>query len=535
MTTNSLVKNLKENNQDFEWYPTTDEIIEVVCKDLASTYDYYFRLLDVGAGDGRVLNKIEKFLSKNGKVEVDKYAIEKSKILVNQMSDDVMVIGSDFNEQSFIDKSIDFVFCNPPYSEYEEWTKKLLIELNCKKLYMVIPERWKDNNKIKETIDKRNIKYDILGSFDFLAADRKARANVDIVCFDMNDTDESFDLWFDTYFKINADKDNMTKWNRERKKQVKLENEIIEKENLIPLLVKIYDKDLQHLLNNYKTLEHLDADLFNELDINLNNLKSSLRQKIENLKNFYWDELFNRLDEITNRLISSVRKNILDTLRSNTNIDFTEGNIYNIVVWLLKNANKYFDKQLLEIFDLLSSDENIKLYKSNNHLLEDGWRYTKGNFDNVKYYLDYRIILHGWYAITDSKWDGKNGLHDYAHDRINDIMTVAKNLGFNVLQSSYDFHWSSGQTNNFFYGNKEGCSIFAEVKAFKNGNIHIKFCKEFMKALNIEAGRLKGWIRDKKDVVNEMKDIKENDYDKFVNSNFTYNESNIKALPFKVA
>jgi hypothetical protein len=26
MTTSQMVKNLKENNQDFEWYPTTEEM-----------------------------------------------------------------------------------------------------------------------------------------------------------------------------------------------------------------------------------------------------------------------------------------------------------------------------------------------------------------------------------------------------------------------------------------------------------------------------------------------------------------------------
>ena len=41
---------LKENDQDFEWYPTTDEMIAAVysrCGDFSS-------MLDIGAGDGRV-------------------------------------------------------------------------------------------------------------------------------------------------------------------------------------------------------------------------------------------------------------------------------------------------------------------------------------------------------------------------------------------------------------------------------------------------------------------------------------------------
>ena len=32
------------------------------------------------------------------------------------------------------------------------------------------------------------------------------------------------------------------------------------------------------------------------------------------------------------------------------------------------------------------------------------------------------------------------------------------------------------------------------VKAFKNRNIHIKFNQDFIRTLNVEFGRLKGWL-----------------------------------------
>lgn len=42
------------------------------------------------------------------------------------------------------------------------------------------------------------------------------------------------------------------------------------------------------------------------------------------------------------------------------------------------------------------------------------------------------------------------------------------------------------------------------VRAFKNGNIHIKFDQSFMRRLNIEFGRLKGWVRDWSEAAQEM-------------------------------
>ena len=35
-----------------------------------------------------------------------------------------------------------------------------------------------------------------------------------------------------------------------------------------------------------------------------------------------------------------------------------------------------------------------------------------------------------------------------------------------------------------------------KVRAFKNGNLHIHFNQAFMCRLNVEFGRLKGWLKD---------------------------------------
>lgn len=37
-----------------------------------------------------------------------------------------------------------------------------------------------------------------------------------------------------------------------------------------------------------------------------------------------------------------------------------------------------------------------------------------------------------------------------------------------------------------------------------NGNIHIRFASEFMLALNVEVGRLKGWIHSAQQAAEEM-------------------------------
>jgi hypothetical protein len=53
--------------------------------------------------------------------------------------------------------------------------------------------------------------------------------------------------------------------------------------------------------------------------------------------------------------------------------------------------------------------------------------------------------------------------------------------------------WESNKKVKFYINRAEN-KILMQVKAFKNGNLHIKFNQDFIRTLNIEFGRLKGWL-----------------------------------------
>ena len=95
-------------------------------------------------------------------------------------------------------------------------------------------------------------------------------------------------------------------------------------------------------------------------------------------------------------------------------------------------------------------------------------------------------------------------LYESAHNNINDIITVAQNLGFAVKQSSFDFTWHPGEPKVFTYLEKGEEKQFMRAKAHLNGNIHYQFCKEFSKAFNVEAGRLFGWLRTAQEAAHEL-------------------------------
>jgi hypothetical protein len=525
--TNKIIKQLKEENQDFEWYPTTTEIINALYQDLKDLG--YFSLLDIGAGNGKIFKVLEKINTKE-RFQINKYAIEKSQILINQMDKDIFIVGTDFMQQSLLDKKVDVIFCNPPYSEFKQWVNKILNESFSKRVYMVIPERWIDDKETLKILENRNMKYTIIDSFTFEnSEDRKARAKVNLIKFESKydnyyNRNDPFENWFNNHFKFSAEKEEVRDWEVNQKKREEL-NQLALKKDFINNLVDRYNAELENLISNYRKVGELDSDILKELNVNVKGLCEALKLKIENLKNLYWKSLFNNLDDITKRLTSKSRESLMNTLFNHTSIDFSVSNIYAIIIWSIKNVNEYLDKQLLEIYMELSDRDNVRLYKSNHRIIEDGWRYNKKEMSH--YSLDYRIIKNG-YSCFDFDWSGNlKGLTSEAKNLIFDIFTIANNLGFTVIHKNRT--WAVGKREEFY--DSEG-NLFCDIKCYKNGNIHFRFNQDFMKAFNIEASRLNKWIKTPKEAVEEF-DINIEEAEKFFGSNYVLLKSNVKLLEEK--
>lgn len=545
MTTAITVEQLKEAGQDFEFYPTTAEMIGVVIQQIKQTEAN--KILDIGAGDGRVLEAIGKAfvyqtkeaatgidLEENSKLTL--YSIEKSAILRAKQDKAIITIGCDLHQQTLIDKKMDAIFCNPPYSEFVEWTCRIIREANCAHIYFVIPRRWQDNQMIKLAIASREAKAKILWSGNFLDGDRAARAIVDIVDVDLSMNShyscrkevktDPFDLWFTEFFP-EFDKPVDIETAEEHTARM---NEMVAGKSRIEHLVTCYRQDMDKLCTNYRAVGLLDAEILKELGTCKATLKASLKEKINGLKVLYWKELINRLDAITDRLTSKTRATLLEKINHNLTVDFTEDNAYAVVLWMIKNANSYMDKQLVETFRSLSNPESAIRYKSNDKVwAQDRWRFHEDKFSH--YVLDYRIVSQQSNATkpsTEHFGDYKypNGLSKYCHDFIGDIVTVGKNLGFNVSETSMSFQWVSGKKNEFYL--PDG-TLFMEVKAYQNGNLHFRFNQTFIKMLNIEASRLLGWIKTPADVAAET-DIDFEFAAKCFGANFQLANNSVKLL-----
>ncbi len=540
-----LVRALKDHGEDFQWYPTTTEIIETIKNDLEEHLNKGASILDCGSGDGRVLNALTK-----GK----KYAIEKARPLLDALDKNIFVVGTEFKAQTLIDKKVDMVFSNPPYSEFQHWSAKIIKEANSAYIYLVIPSRWIDSLEIKEAIALREAETKVLGSFDFSNAERQARAKVDIVRITLKyrgghscnrPKTDPFDIWFDEYFKIDIKKESQPEYDRQRQTKVSLneslKNELVSGDDLVIILEKMYQKDLAELIKLYRSLSDVNPELLRELDINLKSVKESLSHKIENLKDRYWNELFDNLSVITDKLTTGSRKALLSTLTAHTHVDFSVSNAHAVVSWVVKNANAYFDKQLITLVEKMTEKANIQLYKSNQRTFRDeDWLYTRRPNELERYHLDYRIILHRMGGIITNHWDycGANKLSEISTNFINDICTIATNLNYDTegLQRAGNFEWESNSQNIFEFRDRttgDLVNLFV-VRAFKNGNLHIKFNPMFICRLNVEFGRLKGWLKSPKEAEQEMGIDAESALYSF-NSNLQLTASNTLALDFDKA
>lgn len=512
---NNLLLSLKEQEQDFEWYPTTNEMLNVIKSDIEEEFynPEYLSILDCGAGDGRAL----EYLTKGSR-----YAIEKSSIHVENMHPSIIIAGSDFKQQTLIDKKTDIIFCNPPYSEYEEWAIKIIEESFCKVIYLVIPKRWKKNNNILNALKYRNANYKIIHSGDFLNAERQARAEIDVIRIEITKNHnlnsnyghiDPFENWFNSNFKFESKEHILEEFD-----EIEFKNEMVSgKKGIIDSLVLIYNNELDILLNTYKDITKINYFLLKEIGIKKNMIMESLKTKIKNLKEVYWKRIFDNLDKITEKLTYSNRNKLFETLTNNTHIDFTKNNIYSVVIWVIKNSNYYFDEQLIDVVERLVGESNIILYKSNKKTFGDEeWLYNRKPKTLDYYGLDYRIVVScGGLYTGDWNSDLKkyNGLTLRAKNMIDDLCVVANYLGFESQHKALDFDWTIKGKKEFLFKDlrKQNDKLYTlfEAKAFYNGNMHFKLNQKFIQRLNIEFGKLKGWLKHSDDAVNELNINKE--------------------------
>ena len=262
---------------------------------------------------------------------------------------------------------------------------------------------------------------------------------------------------------------------------------------MIYILLDNYTHELNKLIKTYQKLGSIDFSLIEQLGINRSNVLDKIQSDIKNLKNKYWKLSFSLLDEISSKLTYKKKTQILEEMSWFSELDFNENNIRTIVLWVVTNHNKFSQEQLLSVYDRLTDLEVVKPYKSNTNWIKDSWRYNKDV--PTKYKLDYRVITR--FSISQYGWER------FKDNLIQDICVVCNSLGFFVKEIPDSETWYYKDKHEILF--KDG--VLFEYKLFRNGNVHFK----------LEAGKLKGWIKNVNDVKDEF-DLSQSEAEKYYNN-----------------
>jgi len=537
-STSKKVQILKNANEDFEWYPTTPEIMEAMQSDLwaylrkhkndytardnnnkervtlKEEFDYSSKFqkpkqrididsfLDIGAGDGRVL----EFFNAN-----NKYGIEIAKAQADDLiRRGIFIIGRNYWEVSLHDNDYALIFSNPPYSEFVPWVNKLLSECNFHVLYLVMPVRWSTQEEITRELKRYEVS--VVGEYDFSEADRAARGNVNLVRVnapwkkvegERNNYETTIENAFERYVRENiadfAEKNYNDDWEGDT------ETELALKKTPIDQLLSDYEAERENLSNAFRAIGKLDPAIIKLLGQDKASMLEIIRTSIKGLKKKYWRATFDKLEPVQKRMTYGTRKVIFENIKEFRTLDFNADNIYSVVIWIINNTNVGILQQIEEVFDELTNENFIEKYVSNKHWSKSDWRNAHGSRHDYKYSklperwklgLDYRVVV-----------ETHNQLGMYARRErrtvVDDFIVICQNLGYPIQdedEPDYQLH----QTEQKFH-TKDGELAFTMRYYKGNCNAHLKINKKLLMKFNIEVAKIRRWMSDPEDVVEEYK------------------------------
>jgi hypothetical protein len=559
ISTSKKVKVLQAANEDFEFYPTTHEIMEAMRKDIwkylrshknhyaAGRNDvknsikidtwwdnqkekeglYIHSFLDIGAGDGRVLNYFKA--QKNYGIEIARAQAD------DLISKGIFLIGRDYWDVSLIEQEYSLIYSNPPFSVFERWVNKILTECNFRLLYLVMPIRWKNQKEITKELERYEVA--VVGEFDFSkasAADREARGKVNLVRVNagwkkdklekythQETVENAFDRWVKEYI---ADFEEKPEWRWEEKHKEALAL----KQTPIDQLVSDYETEKQNLGEAFRAIGKLDPAIIKLMGQDKASMLEIIRKSIEGLKSKYWRAAFDKLEPVNKRMTHKTRDRIFGEIEEFKILDFNADNIYSIIIWIINNCNIGILDQIGEVFDEMTSKEYIEGYKSNRHWVKSDWRHTDKDWKyeklppRWKLGLDYRIVLSTYFRYSYEKYS-----------IVDDFIIICKNLGFPIspsYQPDYQLHSSEQK----FY-TEDGELAFTMRYYTGNKNAHLKINKKLLMKFNIEVAKIRKWMSDPDDVVEEFNVSKEEAAQMWNSGLALLGAGDVKMLEFKEA
>ncbi|MFS1428202.1 DUF4942 domain-containing protein [Vibrio splendidus] len=549
------VELIKGTSEDKEFYPSTTSIINAVKSDILTICGGSLNgvsILDIGAGDGRVLEGIAKeeivsgYTDQTAEFRHNPYStsyvapkvklmgIEQSPSLVSIWHNSIIPVGTDFFKANLMDISADLSYCNPPFSVFNVWITKVITESMSKSVYFTAPVRWSKSVEINNAIRLRQANTTSLGFFSFADGDRpvrKERADVEVFRIDFNSANSDgsnnyvnpMSLWLqetfgDAYVKEKAVEKTVSERVQEHNSKVTINNAPVVGDDYIASLISLYNIERDTIINAIEAFSKIDASVLATLNLDINDAFRTMRTNLAVLRCDYWRELFKNIKDLNQRFPSKVIYSFSKLLDKQTTADFTNSNIRAVLIWILKNADSFGDELLESTVNSLMMSCNISLYKSNRSRFTLGeWEYANRrpeSLSHIKLNTTKRIIATEYMWTKNKEFLSSDGrITATVKDLINDLLVLATNRGFKT--DDFDLiktDWQSGKPKLFKYTEAlTGKTLtLMQVKVFKSGTVHFNFDSKFINQINVEFGKRKGWITTPREAADELEiDINE--------------------------
>lgn len=533
----ATVEFIRGTDEDFQFFPSTPEIIDAVKTDILKLNGTIsgLTLLDIGAGDMRVLetiaeepirrNRADAVAFHNDYTAASNYqptilkGIEISSALRSVWNKCVQPVGTDFMNLNLLEISSDYTYTNPPFNMLETWLYKAIRESNCRSLYFVAPLRWEVSENIHAAINSRLGEKTILGTFSFAEGDRKVRegrdkvhlVRIDFTSFDNKLKIDPFSLWLDENFpeQKKAEKASSPSIKDRTMTNASMNGrEVLNSSSYVDALIELYEKEITEIHNAMMSFSKVASDTLALIGLDLGEALLKMRTEISNKRIAFWSELFSNLTDLTHHLSAETIWGFKKVLGMKGHLDFNKTNIEMMLAWINKNVAEYNDELFDKSVNQLMHSSNIAAYKSNKSRFTLGdWEYANQRPDTLTHFkinTTKRVIVTqwGWKNALFSSGTLQNGPQKI----LNNLLVLANNYGF----TTSDFEivseaWSTGEVKVFHYTDSNGTTKpLMKVKAFRTGTLHIHFDLNFINLINVEFGKRKGWLASSEQAADEL-------------------------------
>jgi len=265
-------------------------------------------------------------------------------------------------------------------------------------------------------------------------------------------------------------------WEEEREQVLAL------KETPIAHLLGCYEREKETLGKAFRAIGNLEPEIIRLMGQDKKTMLEIIRQAIGGLKSKYWRAAFDKLEPVQTRMTKRTRQRIFDSIREFKALDFSTDNVYSIAIWIINNTNVGILDQIGEVFDEMTSKENIEGYKSNRHWAKGTWRNAGDSWKFRKLPERWKLGLDYWIVVRGYAYSGGTVIK---HTIVDDFIIICRNLGFPIAANCVPNYSVHSQEQKFW--TEDGKLAFTMRYYTGNQNAHLKINKKLLMKFNFRG------------------------------------------------